>query len=356
MTIKSARAVTLAGLLVALVLALLPSQAQAFSKAIWGDAFANGVNQFPIYRRLGVSIIEQSLNWSEVAPTRPADPTDPNDAAYQWPAELQQTVDLANAYHMRVLVQVIFTPSWANGGRPESWVPLKPADFAAFVTAAARRYPSVHLWMVWGEPDRSPNFRPFYSAAWWVKRLNAREKIAPHNYARLLDAAYGALKAVSRSNLVIGGSTYSTGNIDPEQWVESLLLPNGRPPRMDMYAHNPFTLSNPSLWNAPSPWDAVEFPDLPRFERLLVRHFHRRVPIFISEYTLPTQRDQEFNYGIKPRVAANWLSEALRIARRWPWLYAFGWVHVYDEPPVSYGGLLSASGTPKPDFWAFARG
>ena len=345
------------GLLLAGALAaIVPAQAQAFRKAIWGPAYVNGVNQFPIYQELGVSILEERLDWSAVAPTRPANPTDPSDPAYRWPAELQQAVDLASQYHMRVLIQVMFTPSWANGGRPQQWVPSNPADFGAFLTAAARRFPSVHLWMIWGEPDRSPNFQPLYPAAWWKKRLSAHQQIAPHNYAQLVDAAYGGLKAVSPSNLVIGGSTYSTGDIDTEQWIENLRLPNGRPPRMDMYGHNPFTLSNPSLSNAPSPDDAIEFPDLPRLERLLIRHFHRRIPVFVSEFTLPSQRDEEFNYRIKPTLAVTWLNEALRIARRWPWLYAFGWMHVHDQPPLTYGGLITVNGTPKPDFWSFANG
>jgi hypothetical protein len=45
-----------------------------------------------------------------------------------------------------------------------------------------------------------------------------------------MDAAYGALKQVSRRNLVIGGSTYTTGDIDTQQWIQNLRLPDGRPP------------------------------------------------------------------------------------------------------------------------------
>jgi hypothetical protein len=53
------------GLLVA-----LPGSAEAFSKAIWGPVYRHGVNQFPLYRQLGVSIYQAELRWSEVAPTR----------------------------------------------------------------------------------------------------------------------------------------------------------------------------------------------------------------------------------------------------------------------------------------------
>ena len=63
-----------------------PAPRAAFSKAIWGEATRDGVNQFPMYKMLGVSIVELDLDWNQVAPTRPAQPTNPNDPAYVWPA------------------------------------------------------------------------------------------------------------------------------------------------------------------------------------------------------------------------------------------------------------------------------
>src|SRR5487761_1161796 len=135
------------GMLAALLLALAPSGASAFSKAIWGQVYRNGVNQFPIYKKLGVSIYEVALSWNSVAPTRPRKLTNPRDPAYQWPAEIQQAISQAKRFHMQVMVQIIGVPPWANGSHPWNWVPSRPRDFGAFATAAARRYPSVHLWM-----------------------------------------------------------------------------------------------------------------------------------------------------------------------------------------------------------------
>jgi len=70
----------------------------------------------------------------------------------------------ASRYHMRVALQIIGAPSWANGGKPWNWAPHNPRDFANFAIAAARRYPSVHLWMVWVEPSRKYNFEPLIAA------------------------------------------------------------------------------------------------------------------------------------------------------------------------------------------------
>jgi hypothetical protein len=66
--------------------------------------------------------------------------------------------------------------------------------------------------------------------------------------------------------------------------------------------------------------------------------------------------DQEFDFWVDPSVAAQWITDALRLSRRWKQIYALGWVHVYDDPPLSYGGLLTAQEVPKPGFQAFARG
>ena len=43
-------------------------------------------------------------------------------------------------------------------------------------------------------------------------------KQAPHNYAAILDDSYGALKGVSARNFVIGGSTFTGGDISALNW------------------------------------------------------------------------------------------------------------------------------------------
>jgi hypothetical protein len=343
------------GVLIAFLLAISPGVASAFTKAIWGGAYRNGVNQFPIYKQLGVSILEQSLNWADVAPTRPTHATNPRDPAYQWPVGIRQAIDLGRRYHIRVLLQIIGAPPWANGGRPWNWVPNRTSDFAAFATAAARKYPDVKLWMIWGEPDRAPNFQPLYPASAFANTLSRRQQIAPHNYATLLDAAYGALKHVSRTNIVIGGSTYTTGDIRTREWIQNLKLPNGRPPRMDMYAHNPFSTEDPNFSDPPSPYGVVQFSDLPRLGSWIDKYLHRGLPIFLSEWTVPTQPDTEFNFYVDMPVAVRWVRDALRLSRRWKRIYALGWIHLYDEPPTSYAGLMTVDGKRKPLYGAFAH-
>ncbi len=336
--------------------ALQPSSASAFAKAIWGPSIYNGVDQFPIYKQLGVSIIEMRLDWSQIAPTRPAHPANPADPAYQWPASVQQELDEATSYHMRVLLQLMDAPPWANGGHAgDGWAPISASGFVEFAHAAGLQYPTVHLWMIWGEPTKIGNFMPL-APALAGQPLDRAQRHSVQLYAEMLDGAYGVLKAISKSNLIIGGSTYTTGAIDPLQWIQNLRLPDGKPPRMDMYAHNPFSYQTPLFTDVPSEFDDIQFENLPQLASWVDKYLHKGLPLFLSEWTIPTQLDQTFNFYVDPGLAARWVTEAMRESRAWHRIYALGWVNVYDDLPVIAGGLLAQDGTPKPDFYAFANG
>jgi hypothetical protein len=328
-------------------------------KAIWGPSTRGGSSLFPVYRELGVSLYEEDLRWNLVAPRRPRHPRDPRDPAYVWPSEITRAVAQAKRYGMQVALQIIGAPRWANGNKPPKWATFDPRLFADFATAAARRYPSVHLWMIWGEPSRSRDFRPLTPAPPNVA-LDARQKIAPHLYARILDAAYGALKRASSANLVIGGMTDTAASISPQQWIENMRLPDGNPPRLDMYGHNPFTLRAPNLSNPPSPAGQLDFSDLGRLGQLVDSNLGRpenpRPKLFLSEWTIPTAIDREFNFHVEPRVQALWIADGLRIARSDPEIYALGWIHLYDALPQSAGGLIEQDGRRKLGFYAFKGG
>lgn len=358
--LRLASLLVLAGALLATA-ASPPAFAHTIEKGFWGPAQIDGVSQFPLYEQLGVTVYQTQLAWATIAPTRPADPRNPADPAYVWPARLDDTIAEARAHGMEVLFMLFGSPTWANGGRTPEYAPDRSTDFADFARAAARRYPDVRRWMIWGEPSRSKNFKPLRQQPLDtpITRVQAR---APRRYARLLDAAYGQLKAQRSSNIVIGGNTYTTGQIRPADWVRNLRLDNGRPARMDLYGHNPFSFRDPNLRNDES--ESVDLSDLDWFAPLVQRRLgsprHKRVRLFLSEFTMPTAPDREFNLFVSPRVQARWITKAFRIAHAVD-ADTLGWIHLRDEPPdgdkrVVNGGLLTYDAVPKPGFWAFIRG
>ena len=323
------------------------------------DPLAAGTANFPTYHELGVQIFEQDLLWAYVAPKRPGNPTNPDDPAYHWPAIINQDIAAARAYHIRIALQVVGAPPWANGGHAWQWAPLRAQDFGNFVTAASQRYPYVHLWLIWSEPSRTAQFQPEVAAKPYAT-LSATQSQAPHRYAEILDAAYGALKRVSKANLVVGGMTYTTGDISTVQWIENMRLPNGKPPRLDFYGHNPFSFRAPNLANPPSPDQQIDFSDLGRLAALVDRYLgrpgNRHPKLFIPEWTVPTEADTEFNFYVNPLVQAQWISDAWHIARSWSRIYAFAWVGLHDSLPQTGGGLIQADGTQKPGYLAWKDG
>jgi hypothetical protein len=349
---------TALGLALAIALAAGPAAAvqPTRKKAIWGPTKRDGKSQFPIYHDLGAGIYEMTLIWRNVAPTRPSRATDPDDPAYQWPEEVSYALREARKYHMRVSLLVIGTPAWANGGRDSRWVPKRPRTFGNFLRAASHRFPAVKHWMIWGEPTNPVDFQP-------LPKDKAR---GPRAYARLLDAGYAALKSVDPRNKVIGGNTFTTGDVSPRQWIKQMKLPNGRRPRMDLYGHNPYTRRKPDLRKPPIGQGYADFSDLDTLAKWIDRYLGRRhgrpIKLFISEFSVPTDHpNSEFNFYVTRRTQADWLRAALRITRHWRRIYTLGWHSLYDDPPAAdelevHRGLLDHRGRKKPSYRAYKYG
>jgi len=332
---------------------------QTKTKAMWGPAAIDGKSQFPIYRDLGVGIYQMAVAWSDIAPTKPAEPTNPGDPAYVWPAGLEQTLREARTYGMRVTLMVIGAPPWANGGESDrAWAPKKPADYADFMTAISTKYPSIKMWMVWGEPNRRPNFKPLIPSR--TGPLTAKQAKAPRLYARILNAAYRALKARSSRNVVIGGNTYTAAgpdSISTYQWLRYMRLPSGARPQMDLWGHNPFSFRIPNLKNRQSAKGRVDFSDLRRLTRRLdISYPGKKLRLFLSEFGVPggSRIDAELGYRLNYRAQVRWIRAAFRVQKSFRRIYTLGWVHPFDRPDVGITtGLLRSDGTPKPGYWAF---
>lgn len=339
----------------ALALALGAPAATAAEKAIWGPTvLPDGRSAFPLYEQLAVDTLQLTIAWNSVAPTRPAAPRDPADPAYAWPAEIDAALGEARESEIRIALLVTGAPGWSNGGRSSIWSPNNPRDFANFLAAAARRYPRVRRWMIWGEPNKSNRFRP--------NRANRRD--APRAYAPLLDAAYVALKRESPRNRVIGGMTWTGGTVKPADFVRWMRLPNGRRPRLDWYGHNPFPFRFPNLAKRPFSGfrDMSDVDTLGReVNRALGRPGRRRLPLWLSEYTVQTDRgSSSFATFVTRARQARYVTAGYAIADvRGSGVAGMGWHALLDEPPAppdsANWGLMTYDLARKPAFAALAR-
>ncbi|MEY2517387.1 MAG: hypothetical protein QOJ89_4745 [bacterium] len=343
-------AIAMLGSLAALVLAAAP--AAAAEKAIWGPlTLPGGGSALALYDELGVDTLQLRLSWADVAPERPAVATDPDDGAYRWPAELAAAEAEAAGRAINLALLVFGTPPWANGSRSPLWAPQRPQDYADFLTAAARRYPSVHRWMIWGEPNRSDRFRP--------NRVDSA--IGPRAYAPLLDAAYVALKRESPSNRVIGGMTWTGGTVKPASFLRMMRLANGRRPRLDWYGHNPFPFRFPTLSEPPIEGSGFrDISDSDTFSREIAGVYGRRVPLWLSEFTIQSDHGSStFATFVSQAAQARYVTAAWKLADDLGGAVAgIGWLSLLDDPPSKTSantGLLTHALQRKPAFAAFAR-
>jgi hypothetical protein len=336
--------------------------AASFEKSLWGPAElpAGDVNcptpgapcsAFPLYKELGVDVFQFQIHWDEVAPIRPQHPRDPSDPAYKW-GPVDEIVNEAWRNGVGLAALVERSPRWANGGRAPIWAPSNPEDFADFLVAASRRYPTIRRWMIWGEPARAENFQP----------MRRGQKKGPRVYALLLDKAYAALKKTRRSNVVIGGMTLNGGTIFAPDFIDWMKLPDGRPPRMDLWGHNPFDARFPRVADRPL-GHFRGFNDIDTLYseiKATYRAGHRKVPrLWLSEWTIVSDHPLPLFSGffVSRASQAQRLKAAYKIARSEPYVAGLGWFTLFDEQllgeAIAGWGLLQIDGTPKPSFFAY---
>jgi hypothetical protein len=315
-----------------LSLALLPAAsadaAVSRKKAIWGPVEFESQSQFPVYKDLGAGIYQTTLKWDEVAVFKPMDASDIEDPGYDWPAEIDSAVSEGKRYGIDIALTVTGAPEWANGGKPPRYGPTKPADFAAFVAAAAKRYPSVHLWSIWDGPSQKANFR----------------SASATQYARLLDGAYAKLKSASKLNKVIGGNSSVS---KPDRWISKLKLPNGKAPRLDLYGHD--------LSSAKRPTSA----GLKTLESEVAAAFGKGHKLYLSPVSLPTTKTEgPYAFHVSEATQAAWLTSAFKLTRKDASVYTLGYRGLFDDStdPNVARGLLNTLAEKKPAYAAFKRG
>jgi len=347
----SARGFARCALAAFVVVLVLGTPARAAEKALWGPvALPDGSSAFGLYDELAIDTLQMSLSWADIAPVRPAVATDPSDPAYRWPAEVTAAAAQAPAHAIGLSLLVVGAPPWSNGDRPPIWAPTDPQDYADFLTAAARRFPAVRRWMIWGEPNRDDRFQP-----------NADDDPAgARAYALLLDAAYGALKAVNPRNIVIGGNTWTSGTVKPPDFLRFMRLPNGRPPRLDWFGHNPFPFRPPSLAETPLAGGFRDISDTDTVSSEVRRAYGRRVPLWLSEYTIQSDRGSAvFATFVSRSLQARYLARGFGIADELgAGVAGLGWLALLDEPPTADSanwGLLTYALRRKPAFSAMRR-
>src|SRR6476620_11138869 len=196
-------------------------------------------------RGLGADIVRVTLNWRQIEPRK---------GVYSWSRS-----------------DALLRSLRAHGIGSENWAPTGSSTFAAFAATAAKRYPYVHLWTIWNEPNQRRWLRP----------------TSPSVYTqRLLNTAYAAIHGASPHPLVSGGVTAprgSTGGVSPVDWIAGMKKAHAR---LDAYAHNPYPLRRGETPTAGGcdHCTTITMATLPRLLNAVQRAFGTRTRIWLTEY------------------------------------------------------------------------
>jgi len=290
--------------------------------------------------RLHVDIVRFTLHWDQIARRRPTNATDPDDRAYRW----RSSDNVLNALHraqISVVVTLVGTPSWANGGQPANWAPTSASTFASFATAAATRYPWVQDWTIWNEPNLPA----------WLKPTTAAVYVG-----RLLNPAYTAIHNAIPDALVGGGMTSprgGAGGVSPVAWIKAMGKAKAH---LDAYAHHPY----PSKPQVESPWgpactrcSTITMAELGRLLNQVQRAFGPK-RIWLTEYGYQTN-PPDILLGVSPAKQAEYVASAARRVYLAPRVDMLIYYLVQDDaqPDGWQSGLVTSGGLPKPSFTAF---
>jgi cellulase (glycosyl hydrolase family 5) len=289
---------------------------------------------------LGVQIVRFTLNWNQIASTRPATPASPNDPAYNW-TSVDTVVNALRTHGVGVVLQLVGTPTWANGGHGPNYAPTSAATFASFARAAALRYPWVKRWLIWNEPNQRRWLLP----------------TSPTLYTtRLLNPAYAAIHRAIPGAQVGGGVTAprgSSGGVSPVAWIAGMHAAHAR---LDAYAHNPYPLDpkvETPLTGACGHCTTLTMATLGRLETL-VAHDFARARIWLTEYGYQTNPPDRL-LGVSQALQARYIGEAAYQAFRTPRVDMLIQYLYRDEPNIArfQSGLVKLNGARKPAFAAF---
>ena len=155
-----------------------------------------GLNDHPVWLRCSQNVAFSLIRASHAKAVRidvPWDVLQP-DAKNTWDplrvALIDDYVRRAAAAGIDVLMVVTNAPPWANGSTDPHVAPLNNTDYADYLAQLMARYPSVHEYEIWNEPN----------GGWAWTNPN------PVKYAALLKVAYTRAKQVNPSVTILAPS------------------------------------------------------------------------------------------------------------------------------------------------------
>ena len=258
-------------------------------------------------------------------------------------------------------------PRWATAAKSDNLTRPRTAAFAAFATAAGRRFgDQVDTWAIWNEPNQPQFLRPQFA--------RGGRAASPGIYRNLyLAGVRGLRKAGQQNDRILIGETSPRGTgrvVAPLRFMRGMLCLDARYRKRSKcdaiaaggYAHHAYTTRQGPYFRPPSA-DDVTIGVLSRLTRALDRAqragaLTKRLPIYLTEFGIQSTPDTQSGVSLAKQVQYRAIAE--RIAWNNPRVLAFSQYLLRDSDPTGprqYGGFESglrfADGRAKPSLPAF---
>jgi hypothetical protein len=353
--------------------------------------YGNPATAFEALTALRTQVLRVNLYWGgnkwAVANKRPSDGTDPGDPAYNW-ALYDRLVQYATTNNVKVVFSILFTPSWANGGKGKSVAPTKAIDLQNFAYAAAERYsglwippswqqdaslgigatplPKVSMWTAWNEPNNPLWLTPQY------KRVGKTWRVeSAFQYAKICNAIYDGVHSPALGPLageqVACGVTGPKGNdapatkrasVDPLTFLSATKRYGMK--RFDVYAHHPYAAKGsetPAYVPTGKDKRRIQLANIGVLTTLLTKLYGPK-HLWITEYGYQTNPpDNQTGFGVSWSKQALYMKQAYAMARKNPRIDMMLWFLVRDEPNLGgwQSGLETVAGRKKPSWNTFVN-
>jgi hypothetical protein len=280
-------------------------------------------------KQLGVHVVRLTVRWDKVEPTQ---------GSLDW-GQYGVALDALHAAGIPAVVTLWGSPRWANGGRAANALPTH--GFGLFAYAAGKRFPWIHQWTAWNEPNTRVMSNP----------------VSPRLYVqRVLNPGYVYLHKASRRNRVAGGVTSprrTASGMSPLAFMQGMHAYHAR---LDAYAQNPYPGSPRETPNVdPCSWcRTLTMAHLPTIRADVTRYFGRSKPVWLTEYGYQTNPPDRI-LGVSPALQALYTDEAaLRVYRQAGVTMLINFMVRDDTSGEGWqSGFFTAGGSAKPSYRAF---
>jgi hypothetical protein len=218
---------------------------------------------------------------------------------------------------------------------------------------------AVTRWAVWNEPNLALFLTPQFNSS--GKIVSAAE------YAKLYMAAYKGIKAGNPRAQVAAGETSNRGanvhragiqdSTAPATFARLVALANPKLP-FTAWSIHPYPSEYHLGPNQKVAYPNVGLSNISKLGASLQQWFHRRVPIWVTEWAEQTAPECQVRCeggGISHSQQARDAKAALQLAQANPYVQMFIWFVLRDSTDQTwFSGLINKAGAKKPAYSAFA--